>query len=112
MSYCRFSSDHFRSHLYCYESDEGFVIHIAARKAIIDRSLLKPVTSSIQDIIDNNYILNDLLSECEYEEINLPYAGETFIEETEQDMYKRILELNKLGYYVPQDLLNEIEESL
>jgi hypothetical protein len=32
MSYCRFSSDNWKSDVYVYEADEGWVTHVAARR--------------------------------------------------------------------------------
>ena len=32
MAYCRFLDDSFRGDVYCYESERGLEIHVAARK--------------------------------------------------------------------------------
>jgi hypothetical protein len=44
MSYCRFSTDNFNSDVYVYESEQGYVVHIAENRYVFDRSLLPKVT--------------------------------------------------------------------
>lgn len=48
MSYCRFSTDDFRSDIYCYESIEGYQIHVAAFRYV----LAEPMSPKI-DLLSN-----------------------------------------------------------
>ena len=34
MSYCRRSSDCWKSDIYCYEAEEGYMVHVAAKRII------------------------------------------------------------------------------
>ena len=79
MSYCRWSSMNHRCDVYAYESDDGFVVHVAKRRYLPDFSDL--------------------------EDIGLPYDGETFTYDTENEMLAGLAELAHVGYVVPPSLL-------
>lgn len=80
MSFARWTDD---SDLYVYESDEGFMIHIAGRRKNADGEL---------------------------EDIALPEVGKTFVLDTPGECADKCEELGRLGYAVPDYLLSELRE--
>jgi len=81
MSYCRFSSNNFSSDLYIYESiDAGFVIHVASSRFIGDIPKVPALNSGISadDFFKAHEKQMKFLENAKSEDIELPYAGESF----------------------------------
>src|SRR5690348_8302216 len=89
MSYCRWSSDGFRSDVYVYESVyDCWTVHVAGRRRIgLDTLPQDPYDllancKSKEDIPENWQDIyrayHDALRALPMEDINLPYAGKTF----------------------------------
>lgn len=53
MSYCRWSSDDFQCDVYCYEADEGFIIHVAVSRPVLKDGDLPPRIPFQVQIPDN-----------------------------------------------------------
>lgn len=111
MSYCRWSSDGFRSAVYCYESVGGFETHVAARQPDIPEGIHPPPVSLINTDRDEWTRLheewNARLAAATYTPIGLPCDGQSFCDDTEVEMFDRLRDLAKMGYHVPQYLLDE-----
>lgn len=79
MSYCRFSSDDFQCDIYCYESDEGFQIHVAAARPVLNAGDLPPAVPFSQEHFDEwverHQAVMDWVSEAEHRPIGLPHEG-------------------------------------
>jgi len=111
MSYCRFSSDDWKSEVYCYESCYGgFVICLAGNKVIGD---VPKLDWSSSDALQATYQAQmDYLETAERRDIELPYAGEQFTVDTAEECAEKLIYLRDLGYYVPQRAIDAlIEES-
>jgi len=121
MSYCRWSSNDFQCDVYVYESDEGFVIHVASNKItwLVD---LPPHYNWEEGEFDfhqwyeRHRITMDLMDdETSHSRapIGLPHDGETFVEDSPGRAAVKLAELRDLGYQVPDyaitALLEEIE---
>lgn len=52
MSFCRWSSDDFRSDFYIYESDQGFEVDVARKRPGVDRDALPAPLSGTWRIFD------------------------------------------------------------
>ena len=93
MSYCRFSSDNFKSDIYLYDSQNGLTLHIAGNRIIgeppayslADIAKLndhKEGSPEYQAIFDkfmaNKKAHNDFMDTVKREPITLEHAGETF----------------------------------
>jgi hypothetical protein len=105
MSYCRWSTDNFNCDFYCYESDEGFVTHIAAkRRRIWLRVLLRGIKQNrdwftrIEDKLPKTLMLNHIKHE---------WAGKSFVDETEAEMFARIRLGVKTGLHCPKSVYEE-----
>lgn len=129
MSYCRFSSDNWRSDVYCYEAEEGYVIHVAKYRKVIQ---------PIPDLVGTWFWY--WVGDCEWEwvkrfgyrliswwhnqiharslrliplrPIHLPKDGETFGYDSAKDCFNRLLALRGIGYYIPQSAIESLREEI
>lgn len=119
MSYCRWSSDNFKSDLYVYESvDGGWVIHVASNRIVGD---VPPIAWPLDpkdgpqfgEYVASRAEQHAFLSTAEREPIRLPGAGETFITDSPGACADKIEELHAAGFYVPDGVVAELraEES-
>lgn len=111
MSICRFSSDDFRSDLYIYQSLNGFEVHVAGNRHVVepedwggndDFNLEQTLARSAkrQKEIDESPLIP----------IELPYSGESFSFPTSEETAAFVEELIKIGYIVPSYVIDSILE--
>lgn len=125
MSYCRWSSDDFRCDLYCYEHcDGGFITHVATRRREWSPWLspysipaLKSLSTDRGSEVNKRWkevyeVYHRALGDVELHPIGLPYDGKFFNDDTLEDMRDRILFLREIGYRVPQDVIDRINEEV
>lgn len=111
MSYCRWSSDNWKSDLYVYESDSGFEIHVAANRTIGDAPEVPDlITGDPGEWLIAYKAQMAWLDEAQRIKIDLPYAGESFTEDTAEEAVERLKALQELGYHVPQYAIEELEK--
>lgn len=112
MSYCRWSSDDWRSDVYVYEHYMGaWVIHVAGNRVVGDiPKLPAPTMSNIEEYMAAHRAQMAFLDKCSREPITLPHAGETFDCASPGDCAAKLLELRELGYHVPQYAIDELRE--
>ena len=114
MSYCRWSSDDFACDLYCYESDYGYVTHVASSRVVGP----VPPLPSAQEFIhgDADTIAAAFKAQHDYlgiagrEDIGLPHDGETFVDDALDEFEARLRELRSLGYRFPDYVFDIIAE--
>lgn len=114
MSYCRFSSDDWRSDVYVYESvDGGYVIDIASSKVTGDIPRL-PVWQEVtaQEFVDAVNAQMNFLENAPRELITLPYVGGNFNEPTLHALFFRLVELRDLGYRIPEHVFVTLKEEM
>jgi len=112
MSYCRWSSDDWKSDIYCYFDCGGYyAIHVAGRRHVEE---LPPADHLFGVNLDEWFEAHKkqmaILENAHYEDIDLPHAGESFREKTAEECLKRLLELRELGYHVPESAIEGIRE--
>lgn len=120
MSYCRWSTDDFKCDLYCYESNKGYSIHVAMRRSVPKEPLPAPMdlppkgapTEEFQAYADRFNEMLRIVGEADYEEITLPYAGETFELDTLEDFIFHLEMLKDLEYRFPDYVLEIAKEEL
>lgn len=139
MSYCRFSSDNWRSDVYVYEHcDGGFVTHVAGRKrafppipqmpiswipnfgakfVIAERRFVYPTRwhSLAANVFGRIYALWHRVSMWSVgviplKDIGLPHDGEAFSDETPGECADRLESLRALGYHVPQSAIDALRQ--
>lgn len=118
MSYCRFSCDDHRSDLYVYPAADGWTVHVAARRAIIDRSSLPAVDADLtsddwpEQWLARHRALTALLSDAEWVDITLPHAGTTGLFESPGEAADAIEWLAALGYHVPDGVIDALRSEV
>jgi hypothetical protein len=139
MSYCRFSSDNWKSCVYVYEHfDGGFVTHVAGRKRVFPpipdiplswiprfggefsratRRVTYPTRwrSVAASCFCRFYALWHRLSMWSVgviplRDIGLPHDGDAFSDETANECADRLESLKALGYHVPQYAIDALRE--
>lgn len=111
MSYCRFSSDNFRSDVYVYYSDLGYTCHVASRKiSNIDEC---PEISIALSLEDNQKFIERYRLRQEWMEnyatripIEHELAGTTFTTDTSDEMVEELIYLREQGFHVPQNAID------
>lgn len=114
MSYCRFSSDDFRSDLYVYASaDDLFVIHVAGSRwaQIPPPEYHYPEEHRVYEGEHGGFHLTPegvaawrawQDENWKFIDIDLPHAGEEFRLSSPGECADKIEELGRLGYYYPE----------
>ena len=114
MSYCRWSSDDYKSDVYCYESVYGgFDTHVAGRRHVPKESL--PPKVSFDDIgawMERHQEVSRIIGEADLVDIGLEFDGETFHDENAEGARNTLLMLRKAGYNVPDYAIEALEEEM
>lgn len=112
MSYCRFSSEHWTSDVYVYESCRGFVIHVAeARHTSSEPYPVPPELLWERPPDEILYWLNkerDWLRAAVLTPIGLSRDGAVIETDTPAEAAKVLLDLRKEGYRVPATAIDEL----
>ena len=118
MSYCCWSSDNYKCDVYCYESADGYVTHVASGRYIgIDdippEPRIEDFTEETQDEWQQQYKARRAeMEQLPIEKIALPHAGESFIDSDATEMVNRLRWLAGLGYHVPEFVFDELNEEI
>lgn len=112
MAYCRWSTDDFQCDLYVWADwGGGWGVAVAARRTVFDEPLPEPVPATEETIdawIERQRIVHDL--PCHHEDIDLPHAGEIFVEPTAREAADRVARLRALGYRCPDHVEKDLRE--
>lgn len=114
MSYCRWGSDNFRCDLYIYEDVAGgYTTHVAANRHN------EPIPEITADILkDRDAFCEQHKAQMDYLEcadtkpIGLKYDGDTFRDETLEELLERVKMLREAGYNCPDEVVKDIEEEI
>ena len=117
MSYCRFSSDDFKSDVYCYaDCGGGYTTHVAIYRYVFTEELppLIPFDAEhMEEWLVRHNIVDEMLDRSELVEIGLPYDGKTFNDETPEGAAETLMMLRDAGYNVLQGAIEALlEESV
>ncbi len=125
MSYCRWSSDGMKCDVYVYESEYGYVCHVASRKIVnlheaphvpsfFDYNTPldgKISDSDIQDFMVKHRAWDDWLDKSAIREnIGLEFDGETISTDSATSMANELTMLRDMGYQVPQYAIDSLYE--
>ncbi|GIW60752.1 MAG: hypothetical protein KatS3mg087_1818 [Patescibacteria group bacterium] len=111
MSFARFSSNNFGSDVYCYESVDGYFLHVASKRFENPLPPLPDIESgSTEDIVSAFREYKMAISKQNMVRINGPYDGKTFRFDSAKELLEKLKELSEVGYRVPEDAINAIEE--
>ena len=108
MSYCRFSDDDWRSDIYAWEGDGGYVTHVAATRILGDVPPLPPLqTTPSKQWMDAHRVQMAFLHVAEREPIDLPSAGKSYVDGDLNAFIARLSALRAEGFHVPQSAIDE-----
>ncbi len=110
MSYCRFSSDNWKSDVYCYESDHGFETHVASNRIVGTIPRLKSIDDD--GFMQAYRAQMAFLDKAEKKSIGLDFDGESYTDKTLVECKSRLLQLRESGYHVPDYVFEMIDEEL
>jgi hypothetical protein len=117
MSFCRWSSDDFRCDIYAYESEAGFIVHVASSRYLGDI----PRVPFILDVSNEEFIKaynaqHEFLKTAKQQKIGLEHDGETFQYDSLPEMLGGLRDLKNKGYRIPdwtfKEILREITEGV
>jgi hypothetical protein len=116
MSYCRWSSDNWRCPLYCYESDSGYVTHVAANKVVGDipeePSIALLRDGAFAEYAAKHKVVMDFLSTAKRAPLCLPHDGVTFTDPDLPSFLATVIMLRDAGYAVPEWLISDIRDEI
>ena len=114
MSYCRWSSDNFKSDIYAYEDvNGGWTTHVAGSRYVGDIPEIPPFgTSSPEEVAAAYKAQHEYFRSAICVDIDLPHAGEMFNDPTLEAFKERLLRLRTLGYHVPAYVFEAIDEEI
>ncbi len=118
MSYCRWSSDDWRSDLYVYESQLGIEIHAAGRRKpqAFFAALPEPVPYPPNDDagwarwVERDRKVSAMHDQYELESIGLPHTGESFTADDATEAAQIVAYLAALGYHVPDGVIEALSD--
>lgn len=114
MSFCRWSSMDFGCDLYCYESDQGYMTHIACNRVVGDipraeHLLTKETLTEFCSALTEQH---KFLDTAERKTIGLPYDGETFCDATLEEFLTTLNVLKDVGYVFPDYVIESVQEEI
>lgn len=118
MSYCRFSSNDFQCDVYVYESNQGFVTHVAASRFDVAPDEFPPqlaADANPVDFVNRHLEVQAILEAAETLPIDSPHAGQTYLSATPGECAALLRKLAEDGFQVPQraiDALTDEQEEL
>lgn len=112
MSYCRWSTDDFQCDLYCYESNNGFEIHVARKRVVITEELPPPVNplEDMAGFFERHRKASAIIDRSERVAIGLAHDGESFLLNSAGECADKIEELVALGYRCPPFVVTNLRE--
>jgi hypothetical protein len=106
MSVCRWSSDDYRCDLYIYESADGYVTHVAARR-LVDDIPAAPSSLLMTDpaaFAEAHQAQTEALNDATRVAMGGPCDGEMFVDETADELRQRLEHLRSVGYRFPDSV--------
>lgn len=119
MSYCRWSSYGWKCDVYVYaDVSGGWTTHVAGRKRVapapcpeLDWDSLSrlPKDERIAAMSEWEKAEREWLDKSELVDIGREFDGNTFNDPTPQDCATTLLMLKRVGYWVPDEVISELE---
>jgi len=113
VSYCRFSSDNWKSDVYCYKDVYGgYVTQVAGRRYTVDFPPMPDSGAPGEEWMRGYRAHLDAVAAAELRPIGLACDGQAFLDATLDDLLTRLLDLQRMGYHVPESALKEIRAEI
>ncbi len=110
MSYCRWSSDDYKSDIYAWEDcGGGYYASVATHRYVTDEEF-PPPASGAGEWVARWTVVNEIIRRAKSEPIGLPSDGETYHVQTINELLELFLNLRDAGYYVPDYAIEAARE--
>lgn len=113
MSYCRWSDDDFQCDVYCFEADEGIIVHVAKNKRVLDCELPPPVEfveANIDALMSRYKAVIEIVGRAKFEPIGKIFDGNSFVFNEAGEAADCLMLLRDEGYRVPQYAIDALVE--
>lgn len=121
MSYCRWSSEDFGCDLYCYESNDGWVTHVASQRiewtppeggTLYDLPKSDAGTADFEAWTARRKARSAAFDAAPMHPIGLPFDGKTFTDSTLEGFRERLLSLRAAGYQFGEYVIEAVDEEI
>ena len=114
MSYCRWSSNNWDCAVYCYESVDGFVTHVARTRYVGPIPVMLEISeyANFDEWFAEYKNIQTKLDTLKREKIGLEYDGQTIVNDSKEDFLATLTNLLKLGYHIPSSVIKEVAEEI
>lgn len=114
MSYCRLSTDDFKCDLYVYKSCDGYYsTNVASMRVVGEIPHVDQLGSAPYETIAAQYSAQmAFLDTCARVKIGLPYDGQSFADDTLEELLARLLHLREVGYHFPDYVIERIQQEM
>lgn len=120
MSYCRWSSMNGACEVYAYESDAGWVIHLAARKRKHQDKMPPDPFEALMDENVEEYLKRHKVQQewmetpegNEFINIEKEHVGESFCLGDLESFKEKLLYLRNLGWVFPDYVIENVNEEI
>lgn len=110
MSYCRFSSDDWKSDFYIYEAECGYYVGVAGVRYEGD---IYPLDFTDGESLPYSYKKQmKSLDECKRVPINLEYAGTSHWFDDPESVIEFVEKLVEMGYHLPKGVIEALKEEI
>ena len=123
MSYCRWSSDKFKSTVYVYASQDGYVIHVAGN-TIVGEGPEDPYSyewimkvaecKGDQDVLTEwervKVAWEEWLEAAPREQLPAPHAGQIYTLDTPGECADKLREIKAAGLHVPDGVIEDLDQ--
>lgn len=112
MSYCRWSSDDFKSDVYVYESNAGFMIHVAPNSCELKDAppTVELTPETVSEYLARYKVISDLLKTAKRTPLPKQWAGETFCLDTAEECAELLQQMKSDGLHVPDGVIEVLME--
>lgn len=113
MSYCRWSSDNWKSDVYAYESRAGYEVYVATNRYTSEI----PAVPTIGSVPNGEWLSAyqaqmKAVHNAESKKIGGEYDGKFFLFDTLEQFYAGLKDIQAKGYHVPPFVFDEIQAEM
>lgn len=106
MSYCRFSSDNWKSDVYVYDGSDGIIIHIASKR--YEGYIPKLPNIQTKDYREARLKHYRALEKCQKVPISHPLAGKTIVCKSVKEAIDELTFLKYEKFHIPKFLISNL----
>lgn len=113
MSYCRWSSDDWKSDVYAYESNRGYELHVAGNRYTSEIPPLLPYSTENHEAWWKSYQAQmEAVDKAESAPIGGEYDGKDFVYDTLPEFLEGLRDVAGKGYRVPEWVIEVVQDEI